>query len=172
MQYTEKMLLSDGEEILCTAGECFLTRRKQEPHDHYVLATALIPSWSNSPNICWKPLGNGEQAYLERAGTEEQRQSLLAELAKDGTIVYNREWRSKILSEPNVFPVVEGEQYIVTREHFSAETEYSLTAPAHGTSCMADQFPWSIRITATQAKFFELHPDKMLEYYNQYQYKK
>ena len=165
MEHVKDMILSSGGEILCTAGECFLTRRVQKESDSYRLCTAIKNSWGGT-NISWKPFID-KADYLARAGTEEQRQTLLKELATDGEIIYNREWRSKILEEPQLFPVAECEQYIVVREHIPAETQYSLEAPSHATSCMAAQYPWEKRITATQAKYFELHPDKMLEYYQQ-----
>lgn len=161
---------SNGGTILNSAGECLLVCRKNFGYDYYNFNTALRHSYGDY--VVFRTIAHTESELHEKAGTEAQRQQILADIANGEPIVYNKDWRSKILQEKDTLLVSDGENYVITRKYMEKHDKYSLEAPAHGRSGMADQFPWSRDITEAQAADFAAHPDKMLAYYQQIRYPK
>lgn len=154
---------SNGGTILVSAGECLLVRWQNPERSSYHLTTAIRRS--NSENLVFKCLGQTKQDMLGKAGTEEQRQKYVADIAHGNPVVYDKSWREKVLMQENHSLVAEGDNYIITRYYTPAGISYSLEAPMHAHSCMADQFPWSRDIPESMAKQFLADPAAMLTYY-------
>ena len=165
------LIESSGGEILAYAGECMLVRRIHPTEQNtYYISTAVRHSYGDK--LVFRFLGGTEAEMREKAGSEEQRQQYVTKLADGEPVVYDAAWREKALMRCGHIFVAEGKNYIITRDYQPAGEEYDLEAPMHARSCMADQYPWCVDITADMAQFFLAHPECFSAYYHWIRYEK
>lgn len=166
-----RQILSSKGKILCEFGECFVVQRHLSARTEYRIATVIEYANGNRQQTARVFYHADQIAALRRH--PEQIAQILDELRLHSLkLAYSASWRQRILDKTGGEVIAEGADYIILKIDVPARDSYTLEAPMHGKSGMANQFPWMQEITPQQAADFVRSPEKILPYYQTVRYKK
>lgn len=165
-----QLLSSDGE-ILCQSGECFVVQRYLSALTEYRIATVIEYANGNQRQAA-RVFYQADQLAVFRRHSEKITAVLDDLRLHSLKLAYSAAWRQRILDETGGEVISEGADYIMLKTDIAAQDSYTLEAPMHGRSGMANQFLWMTEITPQQAADFMRNPANILPYYQAVRYKK
>lgn len=164
------LILSAKGEIMCEYGELFVVHWNRTEHTEYRISS--VYEFAPDNHRCLYRTFFSEERIAEYVNDREKITKELNELKgkREMKIVYSPEWREKIASGKGVTVISEGENYIITKHIEVNEEHWSIEAPMHAKSGMANMYPWGTKITKEQAENFTEKPARTVSYYNKVRY--
>lgn len=168
MESTKCQILSTNKaRIFCECNEFFIVHWSMKEYDEYQIVTVIEFSNGKRSQMSRIIQASDVDSYISN---QDNVKKIVSELKIGNSKIILDKMKDNIVAKKGITLIFEGDSYLIVREHHDAEEIYTLEAPPNGKSGMANNYPWSHRITKDQAEVFSSNHNIGQEYYNQVRY--